>query len=94
MIEWRISPTPVIDGAKVWEMHATHGLPLEVTLMELGRRDIMVSWHELLEAASRDGAGWDTLIPRLQFAVREAYPQALSEVINERLDDILRRLAS
>lgn len=81
-----------MDGRKVWEMHATHGLPLEVSLMELGRKGIMVTWLDLLEAASRDGADWCTLIPRLQFAVKEAYPEADADVINTRLDNILRQV--
>lgn len=77
-----------IDGKTVWEIHATHGFPLELSIPELANRGFMVTWLELLIAAQKDGANIKTLIPRLISCAEDAYPPHDSAPIRERLDKI------
>ncbi len=50
-----------IDGQRVWEWHATHGVPVEFTIPELAKRGYIPTWYKLLIAAMYDGVN----IPRL-----------------------------
>lgn len=79
-----------LSGRQVWSWHATHGVPIELSIPLLADRGVMVTWQELLTAANEDGANWLTLIPRLQGVVTDAYAGEVASVINNRLDGIKR----
>jgi hypothetical protein len=78
----------MVDGSAIWRLHATHGVPLDISVPECGRRGIMITWLKLLIAADKDGANWTTLIPRLCTAIEDGYPRELSGPICRRLRDI------
>jgi alanyl-tRNA synthetase len=64
----------VIDGKIVWNLHATHGLPVEVSLELLARCGLVPSWDRLLTAAQADGTNIARLKSRLSDAIADAYP--------------------
>ena len=78
-----------ISGALVWTLHATHGLPFEISIPMLAERGLVPTWHDVLCAASKDGCQWTVLIPRLQDAAMDSYPQDYARVVCERLQAIL-----
>ena len=75
----------LIDGAYLWHLKATHGLPLDMAIMKCAQHDRIPTWLDLLRAARRDGANIDVLIRELQFCVREAYPQPVADEVNHKL---------
>jgi len=77
-----------INGALVWSLHATHGLPLEISIPMLAERGFVPTWCDILCAAARDGCQWTVLIPRLQDAVADSYPQDYANVVRDRLQII------
>lgn len=56
-----------------------------MSLPLLAEQGYTVSWLELLEAAKKDGANLDTLIPRICDAIHDAYPRDFARVICDRL---------
>lgn len=79
----------VIPGNQVWQWHATHGFPLELSLPLLADRGLVPSWDTLLEAARKDGANVRTLVRRLQAAALDAYGRAAGQIISDRLPLLL-----
>ena len=75
----------LVSGAEVWRWHATHGVPLEISLPMLADRGLVPTWDTLLDYAHKDGANEKTLIRRLQSAAQDAYGKDVGRVISERL---------
>lgn len=75
----------VVSGAEVWRWHATHGVPLEISLPMLADKGLVPTWDALLDSARKDGANEKTLIRRLQSAALDAYGRDDGSVISERL---------
>lgn len=73
------------NGARLWYIKATLGLPLDWALTILAREGFVPSWVDLLRAAARDGANIPKLVRELQFYVREAYPADYAKEVNMRL---------
>jgi len=74
----------VFSGEKLFELKATHGLPLDVSLSEImvkaGHR---VNWPEFLETARKNGR-WDfQTIPDIEVALMDAEVDRLiaSEIV-------------
>lgn len=82
----------VIDGADVWALSATIGLPLEMSLSLLCDKDCVPSWDRLLEAAQKDGTNMSRLLRRLHEMVGDAYPPDAAAVIRERLGLLAERM--
>ena len=78
----------LIDGAVIWKIKATHGLPLDFALTRLAQLDAVPTWDRLIESASRDGADIPKLVRELQFFVKEAYAPEVAHEINNRLEAI------
>lgn len=75
----------LIDGAKVWEMHATHGFVVDLAIPELARKGFIPTWDKLILAAAKDGANLRVLVRRLQGIVIDSYPREFAFVIREKL---------
>ena len=82
----------LIDGKLIWEMHATHGLPIEISIPLAAQEHLMPTWMELLYAASDDGAKWHLIIPRLKESICDGYEDAEAQEICARLDLILKKV--
>ena len=74
-----------IDGARIWQIKATHGLPLDMAIQRCASRGFVPTWLELLDAAERDGANIPVLIRELQYCVTEAYEPDFARAVNEKL---------
>ena len=57
----------VIDGKTIWQLKATHGLPLDMALMLCAKHGVVPSWDDLMKAALADGANMGRLVRELQF---------------------------
>jgi hypothetical protein len=75
----------LVDGASIWSLKATHGLPLDFALGRLAQAGLVPTWDRLIEAARRDAVNISKLIRELQFFVREAYSPDDAAVICARL---------
>ncbi len=84
----------VIDGARLWALHATHGFPLEFSVPMAGDHDAVPDWLGLLRAARKDGANIPALIRRLDAVVGDAYAPPIAEAIRERLSLLPAYLAA
>lgn len=82
----------LIDGALVWKMKATHGLPLDMALVVLAKQGMVPTWDRLFDAAEKDGTNIPKLIRECQFYVKEAYFEPDAKAINSRLDLLLLKL--
>lgn len=82
MIGWTES---LVSGKAVWDLHATHGYPLEMSLADLADRRAVPEWDQLLLAAKADGTNIPRLLRRLDDAVADAYPPEIASVIRRRL---------
>ena len=63
----------LVDGAVVWQLHATHGLPLDVSIPILLARGDVLTWEPLLRAARADGADPVAVLDRCAAAVRDSH---------------------
>ena len=79
----------LIDGKAIWEMHATHGLPIEISIPMAASMSYMPTWLDILCAASDDGAKWGILIPRLKDCAMDAYESDVAKEICKKLNSIL-----
>lgn len=77
----------LVDGAEIWRVKATHGLPLDFALEALAKRDAVPTWPDLFAAARRDGANIPKLVRELRFFVREAYAPDVASKIVEGLNE-------
>lgn len=75
----------VIDGGMLWGLKATHGLPLDISLMRCAQDGMVPAWDTLFEAAKKDGADIAKLARELCFYVKEAYEPDYAKVVCERL---------
>ncbi len=75
----------LIDGKLVWVAHATHGLPLEISLPILFDEGIMPTWDTLLGAAQQDGANIERLVSRLVVIAGDVYPPEVNDVVRQKL---------
>jgi len=78
-----------IPGTEVWRWHATHGVPLEISLPMLADRGLVPTWDTLLDSARKDGANAKTLVRRLQSAVQDAYGKEVGREIANRLPSLI-----
>lgn len=57
----------LISGANVWQLHATHGFPLEISIpMLIDQRQQIPIWTELFDVAAKDGTSMRRLIDRVE----------------------------
>ena len=84
----------IISGSDVWQLHATHGLPLEDSLAKLASEQIVPSWDEFFVAARNDGANLRTLQARVSFAVKDAYGSAFHTEWGKRIDLLMQQVAA
>ena len=75
----------LIDGKIVWTLHATHGMPLEMTLNILAEKNQIPTWDRLLESAKKDGAKLDRLSERIIIAVSDSYPGDVAAIVRQKL---------
>lgn len=75
----------LIDGTKVWEMHATHGFVIELAIPALANKGYIPTWDKLILAAAKDGANLRVLVNRLKGIVVDSYPREIAFVIREKL---------
>jgi hypothetical protein len=76
----------LVDGAEIWRVKASRGLPLDFAFERLAQSDAVPTWDDLIAAARRDGANIPRLVRELQFFVREAYRPEVAGEINARLE--------
>lgn len=62
-----------ISGATLWQLKATHGLPMDMILMRCAQDGFIPEWRGLIDAAQKDGANMKTLCNELRFDIKEAY---------------------
>ena len=73
-----------ISGATLWQLKATHGLPLDMILLKCAQAGLTPEWLGLLDAARKDGANMKALCNELRFDIKEAYDaQAQREVLGD-----------
>lgn len=84
-------PYQLVDGAAVWRLSATHGLPLELALSLLADDGRIPTWDRLLDAAAADGAHIPRLGRRLQDVISDAYAPEDAAEIRRRLTLLLTR---
>ena len=75
----------VLDGSKVWDLHETHGMVLELSLPLLAERDIVPSWLDLIGAARKSGVNISRFMVRLRNAILDSYPPEFAAEILLRL---------
>lgn len=75
----------LVDGAEVWKLHATHGLPLEISIPMLADAGHIPTWDRLVEAAERDGTNRERLMRRLHDIVGDAFDVGTAAAIREAL---------
>ena len=80
----------LIDGALLWRLKATHGLPLDFALERLAQAKRVPTWDAFFRAARRDGAKVPRLVRELRFFVREAYAAEIAHILTARLEVISR----
>jgi hypothetical protein len=68
----KMSQYSLIDGKLIWEMHATHGLPIEFCLVICQYKGLIPTWEPLLRAAHADGSNLRRLVDRIIAAVNDA----------------------
>ncbi len=86
----------VSDGRRrgVWKLHATHGLPVEMSIMFMGMKGWTATWDQRFVAAKRDGANLPVLARWVSEAVGNAYPPAFVEGFRARLPLWIEALSS
>jgi alanyl-tRNA synthetase len=79
----------LIDGEKVWYLHATHGFVVELSLPLLADRGFIPTWDRILDAAESDGVNIRRLVERLKIAAEDAYEPRVSRRVKKGLDLLL-----
>lgn len=74
-----------LDGAKLWNIKATHGLPLDMALAAMAGQNCLPTWESLFRAALADGANLEKLARELMFFCREVYAPQVAQVLVEKL---------
>jgi alanyl-tRNA synthetase len=72
----------LIDGAVIWKLKATHGMPLDMTLDLFWSRRMLPTWAPLLKAAQKDGANIERLVKEIRQIVSNTYPTKIADHIN------------
>ena len=78
----------LIDGKVIWELHATHGFALELSLPLIFDAGFYPTWYELLSEAQKDGTNVPKLIARLKEIVSDTLPIDDVEKIHAGLDKL------
>ena len=68
--------TNIFSGARLFELKATHGIPLDVAIQEIIDSNVRISWGEFVDQA-RANKWWD-------FQIVELIEQALGSTIVDR----------
>ena len=71
----------IIPGATLWQLKATHGLPLDMIMLKCAKEGFVPEWLGLLNAALKDGANMKTLCNELRFDIKEAYDAQLQHQV-------------
>ena len=74
----------LIDGAKIWELHATHGFPIEFSIPLLAERGYCPTWVELVRTALKDGVNLPRLLDRLDSVIGDSYAPGVAAEIRAR----------
>lgn len=75
----------LIDGHRIWNLHATHGFPLELSIPELADQGYIPTWVPLLKAAERDGTNMERLVEKICSACYDGYKKEVADIIAVRL---------
>jgi hypothetical protein len=78
-----------IDGKVVWDLHATHGLPIEFSIPIIALRGQVPTWESFFRAAKTDGANLRRLADRVAMAVKDSYPRDFALEVEKRLPLLL-----
>ncbi len=62
------------------------GLPLEIVLEELKKRDIIVSWTHFYDSSVKNGWKWKTLKERVSYSTQEIYGREYRDIVMKRLE--------
>ena len=85
-----LTDTTLVDGARIWELHATHGFPLEMSIPMLADRGYVPTWDRLFAAAERDGANRDRLKRRIHETMGDAYDAETATEMRCRLTRLVK----
>lgn len=83
----------LVDGERIWWLHATHGFPLEFSIPMLADRGYVPTWDRLVGAAQADGANMEHLGRRLSHAVGDGYPPEFAAEVRKRMPALIQRYA-
>ena len=72
-------------GDRIWNMHGTHGVTLDICLVELANKGYIPTWDTLMKAAKKDGTNVERLKKRICQISEDAYPKRVADVIKEKL---------
>lgn len=75
----------LVDGAGIWKLHATYGIPVEIGLLVAERKGYIPTWDTLITAARKDGTNIPRLKRRLVAAASDTYPKHISQAVKEKL---------
>ena len=78
----------LIDGAKIWELHATHGFPIEFSIPLLAERGYCPTWVELVREALKDGVNLPRLLGRLDSVIGDSYTPDVANEIRTRFKKV------
>jgi len=84
----------LIQGERVWEIHATHGFVLDICLVELANEGYIPTWDTLLTAAQKDGTNIPRLVKRICQIAEDAYPKRVADVIKDKLPKLQKNMAT
>ena len=77
-----------VDGAAIWQLKATHGLPLDFALANLADHEEVPTWDALVAAARKDGTNMKRFGRDLRAAIRDAYPPDTANAICARMPTV------
>ena len=82
----------VFDGAVLFELQATHGLPLSFALDRIiNQQNMAVSWLSFLEAARKNGRKDSNTIRDLRYSLEDAdVPKDIREGVLSRLERFIK----
>jgi hypothetical protein len=78
----------LVDGKAVWQLHATHGFPLEMSIPMLADRHHIPTWEALFLAAYHDGVRPAAMVNRLREILSDAYPKRMAARMQESLQQM------
>ncbi len=82
----------LIDGKLAWDMQATHGLPIDITLEFLWEKRTIPTWDRLLLAASKDGTKIPNLVDRICLYAEYIYPKQIADHVKSNLHEVRKRI--